>query len=80
MKHRIGLYSGQRGSKLTQYALLVGIIVILVILATGRRSIPGIGIKSPLGGILDILHGIVSSLSDLLNQSLKPFQSPIRLR
>ena len=80
MKHRTGLYSGQRGSKLMGYALLVGIIVILVILATGQRSMPGIGIKSPLGGIVDILHGIVSSLSDLLNQSLKPFQSPIRLR
>jgi hypothetical protein len=80
MKHRIGLRSGQRGSQLTQYALLVGIIVILVILAAGRRSIPGIGIKNPLGGIVDVLQGTVSALSDLLNQSLKPFQSPIKLR
>ena len=80
MKYRIGLHSGQRGSQLTQYALLVGIIVILVILAAGQRSIPGIGIKNPLGGVLDMLHGIASSLSGLFNQSLKPFQSPIRLR
>ena len=80
MKHGIGLHSGQRGSQLTQYALLVGIIVILVILAAGQRSMPGIGMKNPLGGILDILHGTVSALSGLFNQSLKPFQSPIRLR
>jgi Flp pilus assembly pilin Flp len=80
MKDSRKLLSEERGSNLTEYAVLAVLLVILVILVAGRGSIPGLGIKNPLGHILGALNGIVSALSKLFRLTTNPFQSPIQLR
>jgi Flp pilus assembly pilin Flp len=80
MKDSRKLLSGERGSNLTEYLVLAVLLVILVILVTGRGSVPSVGINTPRGGILGTLNGIVSALSKLFRESVQPFRSPIQLR
>jgi hypothetical protein len=70
--------SAEEGDGLVEYALLVAVLAILIVMALSGRVLPRTGLLAPLRDLSVVFDRIVSGLSGIVRQTARPFRFHFR--